>query len=307
MNQLNISSTPRTRFNRCIHTASYMVWTCSFLAIVTFGFMQGPLLAQDDDIDLQADPLGQGPGQDNAVARDNRCRQWIRGIIQNELYVLETVCSLTPEQSQKLVDLIEKDWKSKTTTIVKANAASTYTNQIDLENKMERLFSLWVSDLLPESEINKFQSELAARLALRRRLVIGKMILETEKKLGLTATQMQELKPLLEERWKDSWWGMYRSGTLPETKQLWMMTVLSEEQKTIGNDRTASALTETMVRATRVVDYPSKPLKDRFEIGNIKSSETIPLSSTTTAKSSKNDKDPKAQAPVDGVKNDQLR
>jgi hypothetical protein len=215
-------------------------------------------------------------GAVNDGSRSEKVQRWIRGFIQSELNRVETVCRPSPEQEQKLVDIAETSWRSRLASAIRAYAESE--NQrvpADFESRTERLVQTWLNDVLSDEQRELWDKETDNRTAFRRRLVIGRMVSDTERKLGLTHSQMLEIAEILQERWRDSWWSMYRSGTLPETKFSWISRVLSDAQRTVGNDR-SSQLVEHYVGGGSV-DMPSLDLKTRFQMGSVTSSSDIPL------------------------------
>jgi hypothetical protein len=215
-------------------------------------------------------------GAVNDGSRSEKVQRWIRGFIQSELNRVETVCRPTPEQEQKLVDIAESTWKSRLASAIRAYAESE--NQrvpADFESRTERLVQTWLNDVLSEEQRELWGKEMENRIAFRRRLVIGRMVSDTERKLGLTHSQMLEIAEILQERWRDSWWSMYRSGTLPETKFSWISRVLSDAQRTVGNDRSSQMMEHFIGGGT--VDMPTLDLKTRFQMGSVTSSSDIPL------------------------------
>jgi hypothetical protein len=87
---------------------------------------------------------------------------------------------------------------------------------------------------------------------------------------------MNEVTDLLKERYRESWWQLYRQGTTPETKFVWISRVLSESQQTLGNDRTNTNRIESFTSGGSI-DLPSKNLSERFELGDKKSDSVIQL------------------------------
>jgi hypothetical protein len=208
--------------------------------------------------------------------REIRAKQWVRGLIQQELNAVSVICKPDAEQAQKLVDMAESQWKPKLVTLVKAYSDAVNRQTVDFESRVERLMAIWINECLDESRAKKWSEELEDRAVFRRRLVIGKMVLDAEKKFGLTYQQMNEVTDLLKERYRESWWQLYRQGTTPETKFVWISRVLSESQQTLGNDRTNANRIESFTSAGSV-DLPSKKLNERFELGDKKSDSIIEL------------------------------
>jgi hypothetical protein len=174
------------------------------------------------------------------------------------------------------VDVAEQEWKNRLSNTIRAYAESQNQRiNADFESRVERLVQIWVRDALPDEQYEKWQQEIDVRLAYRKRIVIGRMVTDSERRYGLTHAQMQEVEKIIQERWKDSWWSMYRTGTLPETKFAWISKVLSESQRTAGTER-ASQVSEHFMGGG-FVDMPSLGLDQRFKLGSVTSSESIPL------------------------------
>jgi hypothetical protein len=202
-------------------------------------------------------------------------QRWIRGFIQNELNLIEQVCKPSPEQAQRLVDTAETEWKSRLSNSIRAYVeAQNQRVSTDIEARIERMVQIWVRDILPETQQQQWEQEIDARLAYRKRIVIGRMVGEAERRFGLTFSQMRDIEIALKERWKDSWWSMYRSGTLPETKFAWISKILSDSQRSGGTDRNSRS-SESFVSGTSI-DMPSLDLQTRFRLGDVFSSSPIP-------------------------------
>jgi hypothetical protein len=215
------------------------------------------------------------PMQDGET-RAETAQRWIRGLIQNELNLIEHICAPSPERSQPLVDLAETEWRNRLASVVRSYAETPNQRvNSDFELRVERMVLAWVGETLSEDQCTRWQKEVESRFDFRKRIVVGRMAGETERRYGLTYEQTMEVNKLLNERWKDSWWSMYRTGTLPETKFAWISAILSESQRTTGADR-GSRFAEQYVGGG-YVDMPSLELEKRFQIGTIASSSEIPL------------------------------
>ncbi|MFN7735398.1 MAG: hypothetical protein ACK52S_16385 [Pirellula sp.] len=212
---------------------------------------------------------------DPQLEREQNAKRWIRGLIQNELNTIQAACGLSPEQTQKLVNTAEEQWRTKLLTAIRAYVESHNRNNVDFEQRVEKLVNTWLEPILTTEQRTKWNEEVASRLEFRRRIVVGKMVMESEKRHGLSSQQMKDLEPILLERWRDSWWAMYRSGSLPETKYSWVSAILSEAQQTNGNDRAANRSEHYMSGGSH--ELPSRLLSERFELNGITSEESIPL------------------------------
>jgi hypothetical protein len=212
---------------------------------------------------------------DPNLDREHNAKRWVRGLIQNELNTIQAVCGLSPEQIQKLVDIAEVQWRTKLLTAIRSYVESNNRNNVDFEQRVEKLVNSWLDPILTTEQRAKWDDEVSSRLEFRRRVVVGKMVMESEKRHGLTSQQMKDLEPILIDRWRDSWWAMYRSGSLPETKYSWVSAILSEAQQTNGNERAANRNEHYTSGGSH--ELPSRPLSERFELNGITSVESIPL------------------------------
>jgi len=246
---------------RCIGLALLLTWGTAELSNA-----QG--------IDVIAD--NQLARERNADQRGMNARRWIRGLIQSELDAIDSVCDLTQEQRQRFVDTAEGQWKFRLTTAIRGYAESNNVrSQVDFEDRVEKLLAVWASEILHEEQYTQWLAELTSRQDFRKRLVIGRMVEASERRLRLTSQQMEQVAETLASRWKDSWWSMYRAGNLPEAKFAWISNILNETQRTTGEDRT-SARQESFI-SSGVVDLPSKSLNERFEIAGVRSGGHLPL------------------------------
>jgi len=209
--------------------------------------------------------------------RDHTARKWVRGLIQQELNAIQSVCKLNDKQAKELVDLVETEWRNKFASVFRSYSEANQRGGVDFEFRVESAVKTWLRDIesITEEQRSAWNYELDSRNELRRRIVIGKMVSDAERKFGLSSKQMKEVETLLHERWKEAWWVMYRNGTTPETKFAWISTALSDAQRTAGADP-ASARQEYYMSGGSV-DLPSKSLADRFTMAGVSSDESIPL------------------------------
>lgn len=215
--------------------------------------------------------------------KDLAARRWTRGLIQQELHAVHSVCKLNPEQAKELVDAIESQWKSKLASTFRSYAESNQRGGVDFEFRVENAVKAWVqaSTSLSEDQKKAWDEEIESRNSLRKRVVIGKMVSDAERKYGLTSSQMQEAEKLLLERWKEAWWVMYRHGTTPETKFAWISSILSESQRTAGSD--PNALRQEYYTSGGATDLPSKSLNERLEVAGVESDKSISIEPTAPA------------------------
>lgn len=215
--------------------------------------------------------------------KDLAARRWTRGLIQQELNAVHSICNLNTEQAKELVDAIESQWKSKLASTFRSYAESNQRGGVDFEFRVENAVKAWVqaSTSLSEDQKKAWDEEIESRNSLRKRVVIGKMVSDAERKYGLTSSQMQEAEKLLLERWKEAWWVMYRHGTTPETKFAWISSILSESQRTAGSD--PNALRQEYYTSGGATDLPSKSLNERFEVAGVESDPSISIEAVTPA------------------------
>lgn len=209
--------------------------------------------------------------------RDHTARKWVRGLIQQELNAIQSVCKLNEQQAKELVDIIESEWRTKFASVFRSYSEANQRGGVDFEFRVESAVKAWIRevDSITEQQRSVWNYELDSRNELRRRIVIGKMVSDAERKFGLSSKQMKEVETILQERWKEAWWVMYRNGTTPETKFAWISTALSDAQRTAGAD--PSGTRQEYYTSGGSVDLPSKSLAERFSIGAVVSDESIQL------------------------------
>lgn len=246
------------------------------LVLVSALFLSAPASAQE----LPMVQLGFAAQNPAAADRDERAKRWVRGLIQQELHVIKNLCKPDAEQTQSLLDVAEKEWKNRMVTAIKAYSEAANRNTVDFESRVERVVSTWISETLSEEQGKVWLQEVESRTEIRKRLVIGKMVCEAERRFGLTAKQMREVQGILQERYRESWWTMHRTGTIPETKFAWISSTLSDSQRTAGGDRNNSRRVEHFTSG-QPIDLPSRSLQDRFELSGMTSNAAIPLEKTS--------------------------
>ena len=257
-----------------------------------------PISAQeskiDEEINIQVDPIADADPKKHIEGTNvENAERWLRGFIQNEFNLIERICQPTKESAQQLVDLAEREWRNRLSNAIRAFANSQDQRlAIGFETGFERLVAIWVRDTLPEEQRILWQKELDTRLAYRKKIVIGRMVARTDRTYGLTALQIMQIDQILQEKWKDTWWGIYRTGTLPDAKFAWISGVLSESQRTLGTDRLTAASPTEM---GGFIDVPSLALNLRFTLGDISSSSEIPLATEKNKDTSKDDANTKPQ------------
>lgn len=266
--------------------------------LILASILSPPLSAQESNTDNAISirfVLAATANQENNFEGDQakNAERWIRGFIQNEFNLIERVCHPSEEAAQQLVDRAELEWKTRLSKTLNAYVNSTDPRMAgNFENRIERTVSVWVGEILPEDQKNLWQKEMDTRSAYRKKIVIGRMVLQADRTYGLTASQMVDIDKILREKWKETWWAIYRTGTLPDAKFVWISGVLNESQRTLGTERIIGS---NQTESNGFMDVPSLPLNRRFKIGNVTSSPDIPLVTDATKKDSEPDakKNPK--------------
>lgn len=280
---------PTSRFLRAFSSRpkALCLQLCLHLALAIFGTVgtSTRLSAQNalPAIRLQAIQIAGARNAQPLNDREITARKWVRGLIQQELNALQSICKLNPAQSKELVNLIETEWKSKFASVFRSYSEANQRGGVDFEFRVETAVKTWMRevDAITEEQRTNWNFELESRNALRRRIVIGKMVSDAERKFGLSAKQMKEVETLLQERWKEAWWVMYRNGTTPETKFAWISTALSDAQRTAGADTSAGR--QEYYTSGGSTDLPSKSLAERFQIADVQSDESIQLQTPPAA------------------------
>jgi len=201
----------------------------------------------------------------------------VRGLFQNELTVIDTVCSPDAVQSQTLVDTVEEQWQLKSRREVAKRFAPHVYGTVDLDGLVERTMQTWVSELLTKEQASLYDAELSDRMTYRRQALISKMLIWLQQKLQLSADQMDKVQEVLEAKWKDRWFRSIEAtfdneSLFPEVNPSWLDTILTYAQ------RNALAIRVPQSRIAAVSqEYPSLDLKVRFSIGGIESRAQVKL------------------------------
>jgi hypothetical protein len=225
---------------------------------------------------IRAAPNRMLPAQPVLNPKDVVNRQ-VRGLFQNELDIIHTVCSTDAVQSQKLVDTVEEQWQLKSRREVAKRFGQHVYGTVDLDGLVERTMQTWVSELLTKEQASLYDAELSDRMTYRRRALISKMLIWLQLKLQLSADQMDKVQVVLETKWKDRWFRSIEAtfdneSLYPEVNPSWLDTILTYAQ------RNALAIRVPQSRIAAVSqEYPSLDLKTRFSIGGIESSPQVKL------------------------------
>ena len=205
--------------------------------------------------------------------------QLMRGLIQNELNVVDAVCELTTEQKQMLVDSAERDWQVKSSASISKCTQQQMFGIVDLDTLAERLVKGWLQSSAPPEQLAEYDKELASRMQYRKQALISRVLDVLEPKLQLTSSQMQRIEEVLNREWRDRW---YRSmeatftntALHPEIRLRWIESILTDSQQAA----LASRENQAMFASFRVsADSPSVTLDTRLVIGTVLSSESIEI------------------------------
>lgn len=254
-------------------------WTIGFAVVQFFAFVVPEVLAQDEALIREIEILGfPGMGQAGNLQLGNskpHLLKQMRGLIQNELTIINGICNLEQTQKQKLVDLAEEDWKAKTnTSIIKRTQEHVY-GSIDLDSLAERVVRTWLESVTSPVQLSKYDEELADRMNWRKKALISKMLDILAEKLSLSGVQMTQIEEVLNEKWKDRWFRSLEAtfenaSFLPEIKPSWIAPLLTQSQSAALVTRDQQMLFGAPQGS---VDSPSLALEQRFEVGSAISTE----------------------------------
>lgn len=204
-------------------------------------------------------------------------QEQIRGLIQNELEVVELVAKPTELQAQQLVDLVEANWEAASLREVTRRVQQHVHGSIDFDGLVERSVMGWCKEVLSAEQLALYTAELDNRQEFRREALIARMLTWLQRKLSLSASQTDEVEKVLRERWKDRW---YRSveatfaneTLLPEMNQKWLEDIITPAQ------RNALSVRSPTEKNTPVPDvFPRLSLSTRFSLGGKSSDASIKL------------------------------
>lgn len=255
-------------------------WTIGF-AVVQFLVFVVPegLLAQEDaligEIEILVRPGMRQAGNLQLANSKPLLLKQMRGLIQNELTIINGHCNLEQKQKQTLVDLAEEDWKAKTnTSIIKRTQEHVY-GSIDLDSLAERVVRTWLESVATPVQLSKYDEELADRMNWRKKALISKMLDILAEKLTLSSVQMTQIEEVLNEKWKDRWFRSLEAtfentSFLPEIKPSWIAPLLTQSQSAALVTRDQQMLFGAPQGS---VDSPLLALEQRFEVGSAISAE----------------------------------
>ena len=255
-------------------------WSIGFALVQFFVFVSPDgLLAQEDaliqEIEFFGRPgMGQAANLQFANSKPLLLKQ-MRGLIQNELTIINGLCNLEQKQKQKLVDLAEEDWKAKTnSSIIKRTQEHVY-GSIDLDSLAERVVRTWLESVATPEQLSKYDEELADRMKWRKKALISKMLDILSEKLTLSGVQMTQIEEVLNEKWKDRWFRSFEASfenttLLPEIKPSWIAPLLTQSQSAALVTRDQHMLFGAPQFST---DSPSLALEQQFQVGSVISAE----------------------------------
>ena len=237
------------------------------------------LLELAEDVTVLEDVAQADPNVLNQDKLKVSLLQLMRGLIQNELNVVDAVCELTTEQKQMLVDSAERDWQVKSSASISKCTQQQMFGIVDLDTLAERLVKGWLQSSAPPEQLAEYDKELASRMQYRKQALISRVLDVLEPKLQLTSSQMQRIEEVLNREWRDRW---YRSmeatftntALHPEIRLRWIESILTDSQQAA----LASRENQAMFASFRVsADSPSVTLDTRLVIGTVLSSESIEI------------------------------
>jgi hypothetical protein len=203
----------------------------------------------------------------------------MRGLIQNELCVINDLCGLNEAQRQALVDLAESEWRVKSNASVGKRIQPHVFGTIDLDGLSERIVRDWLSKAGTPEQVAKYEEELADRMTYRKSAVISRLMEVLAEKLHLSSSQLEQVEAVLAEKWRDRWFRSLEAtydnvSLLPEIRPSWISSILSEAQRAalVSRDNTTffSAHPSTP-------DSPSISFTERFSIGSTTSADWTTL------------------------------
>jgi hypothetical protein len=205
----------------------------------------------------------------------------VRGLLQNELSSIDTLCGLDDLQKQKLVDLVEMEWKVKANPSVEKAAQQHVFGTIDLDGIGERFVRAWLSTLANPEQLSIYDAELADRMEYRRQAVVSQLLDTLHTKLNLSSKQMVEIEKVLNTNWRDRWFRSLEAtfnntALLPEVRPSWISAILTESQRAA----LVSRETQSSYRAYPITsNSPMMELTQRFSVGRVTSSDAVELKS----------------------------
>ena len=255
------------------------------LALTSIGLalvfvFQGEIRAQNLDLLVDPQVVGILPGFQGPLASSKtQLLKQVRGLIQNELSIIGELCGLDQKQQQRLVDLAESEWKTKTNaSVIKGTQENVY-GTVDLDGLAERVVRTWLEATATTEQLSVYDEELADRMKWRQKALVSKILDTLEAKLNLSGIQMEQIEAILNEKWKDRWYRSLEatfdnSALLPEIRPSWISPLLTDAQKAALVTRDPQARFGTHQGS---LSSPSLAMDKRFTVGATKSSDSIEL------------------------------
>lgn len=203
----------------------------------------------------------------------------MRGLIQNELSIVDSVCDLDDKQRQALVDLAEQEWTVKTSASVSKCLQQHVFGTIDLDSLAERTVRSWLVACTSTELVANYDKELADRMEYRKHALISAMLDMLVVKLNLSSMQMEQIEAILDEKWRDRWFRSLEAtfnnvSLLPDIRPTWISSILTDaQQSALVTRETQQYLASHQVTQ----DSPSLALDTRFVLGSVASSNAIAL------------------------------
>lgn len=215
----------------------------------------------------------------NVQMENNRVQvyKFMRGLIQNELSVIDQLCGLERDQKQQLVDLAEDQWKDKTKPSLDKCIQQHLWGNIDLDGLAERLARGWLATAARREQLELYDSELADRMLYRKQALLSRWLDTQQTKLNLSSKQMQEIERVLNDNWRDRWFRSLEAtfsnnSLLPDIKTVWISTILTDAQNAALVARDTQAVYRSFFLSA---DCPVMELTERYAMGDCRSSEKI--------------------------------
>jgi len=217
-----------------------------------------------------------------AVIKPKPDAKWIvqrqvKGLFQNELELVEAICKPNREQSQKLLDIAESQWRNKTRREMSKRLQQHVYGAVDFDGLVERTIQQWVSEILTAEQSAAYEAELADRMEFRKNALITQILVWLQSKLQLSGEQQDQIEEVLRAKWKDRWFRSIEATfdnetLLPELNRSWLDSILTDAQRNALAIRTPQARAEPAPQ-----EYISYPLDKRFRISGLESSDSILL------------------------------
>jgi hypothetical protein len=205
--------------------------------------------------------------------------QIVRGMIQNELNVVNRLCTLTDQQKQSLVDMAEREWSSRANTSVTKSVQPNVLGSVDLDGLSERITLAWLKQAAKPELAQPYEKELEDRMEYRKTAVISNTLDVLQPKLEMSGVQLTKVEQVLRSEWRDRWYRsfestFFNSNLIPEFRAKWFENILTSAQQSAFLTREGQTVFGGMTSAD---ECPFLPVTTRFAIGKLTSAESIKL------------------------------